>query len=276
VVKKYLCLLLLPLVSYLLTQRTNTWQIDILDVGQGVAAFISKNNSVIIYDVGASYPSGFNMANSVLLPILQARGFSTVDFVFISHADNDHAGSLPQLLKGIQVTEVLTNQDKCKQHFDISWQGLRIETLWPDDSIKYNDNNGSCVIKISDQHHSILLPGDIDKSIERLLSDRYQRGLASDILLAPHHGSNTSSSSEFIQTVNAEYVVFSQGFMNRWRFPRQEVVDRYQTYNPVMFSTSSSGQVSFQIEYNSSAPITVKTFRQDIYPYWYANSTLPK
>jgi competence protein ComEC len=44
----------------------------------------------------------------------------------------------------------------------------------------------------------------------------------------------------------------------------------------VMFSTSSSGQVSFQIEYNSSAPITVKTFRQDIYPYWYANSTLPK
>ena len=74
--KKYLCLLLLPLVSYVFTPRTNSWQVDILDVGQGVAVLISKNNRVIIYDVGASYPSGFNMADSVLLPILQARGLS--------------------------------------------------------------------------------------------------------------------------------------------------------------------------------------------------------
>jgi competence protein ComEC len=202
--KKFLCILLLPLASYLLTQRTNTWQIDILDVGQGVAVLISKNNRVIIYDVGASYPSGFNMADSVLLPILHARGLSRVDLVFISHGDNDHAGSLPQLLKGVYVSEVLTNQDWWQQNLDIRWQGVRITALWPDYVLKYNDNNGSCVIKISDQHHSILLPGDIDKSIERLLSDRYQQGLASDILLAPHHGSNTSSSSEFIQTVNAE------------------------------------------------------------------------
>ncbi|AGH45300.1 hypothetical protein C427_3191 [Paraglaciecola psychrophila 170] len=271
--KKYLFLLLVPLASHLLSPKINTWQLDVLDVGHGLAVLISKNNHAIIYDVGASYPSGFNMADSVLLPILQARGFSKVDVVFISHKDNDHAGSLPQLLKGIEVSQVITNQDKCQQDFAISWQGLSIEALWPDNALKHNDNNGSCVIKVSDQYHSILLPGDINKSIEKQLVGLYPKQLKSDILVAAHHGSNTSSSAEFIQTVGAKYVIFSQGFMNRWRFPRQEVVDRYQTYNPILFSTSHSGQVSFQIEYNSTTPVILKTFRQDIYPYWYANST---
>ena len=275
--KKYLCLLLLPFVSYLFTQQTHSWRIDILDVGQGVSVLISKNNRVIIYDVGASYPSGFNMADSVLLPILQARGFSSVDFVFLSHGDNDHAGSLPQLLKGIHVSEVLTNQDKCQQNFDISWQGLRIYSLWPDDALKYNNNNGSCVIKISDQYHSILLPGDIDKNIEKQLINGDSEPLRANILLAPHHGSNTSSSSEFIQTVGAQFVVFSQGYMNRWRFPRQEVIDRYQQVDnkegkkTALFATSDTGQVSFIMQYNSLKPIKVNTFRQDVYPYWYAN-----
>jgi len=277
--KKFLCLLLLPLASYLFTQQNNTWQISVLDVGQGLAVLISKNNRVIIYDVGASYPSGFNMADSVLLPILQARGVSKVDLVFISHGDNDHAGSLPQLLKGIEVTKVLTNQDRCQQNLDISWQGLKITALWPDDARKYNDNNASCVIKISDQYHSILLPGDVDKSIEKQLLNLYPKQLQSDILVAAHHGSNTSSCSEFIQAVAADYVVFSQGFMNRWHFPRQKVLDRFQQINDrkkahsQLFSTSNSGQVSFVVHYDSPKPIIVKTFRQDTYPYWYANST---
>ena len=277
-----MCLLLLPLASHLLTPKITTWQLDVLDVGQGLAVIISKNRHAIIYDVGASYPSGFNMADSVLLPILQARGLSKVDVVFISHGDNDHAGSLPQLLKGIEVSQVITNQDKCQQDFAISWQGLRIKALWPDNALKHNDNNGSCVIKVSDQYHSILLPGDIDESIEKQLVELYPKQLKADILLAAHHGSNTSSSGEFIQTVGAEYEVFSQGFMNRWRFPRPEVLERFEQVNnnvgtqAHIFTTSDSGQVSFIMEYDLPKPIIVKTFRQDIYPYWYANVSHPK
>ena len=276
--KKYLCVLLLPLISHLLPQTTHTWQVDVLDVGQGLAVMISKNQHAIVYDVGASYPSGFNMADSVLLPILQARGLSKVDLVFISHQDNDHAGSLPQLLKGIQVSQVLTNQDRCQQQFAINWQGLKIEALWPDNAFNYSNNNGSCVIKVSDKFHSILLPGDIDKSIEQQLVELYPKQLKADILMAAHHGSNTSSSSEFIERVGAEYVIFSQGFLNRWRFPRREVLDRFEQVNDnkgtqsKYFATSDSGQVSFIIEYDSPKAILVKTFRQDMYPYWYANS----
>jgi competence protein ComEC len=218
------------------------------------------------------------MATSVLLPILQARGFSSIDLVLISHGDNDHAGSLPQLLKGIEVSKVLTNKNSCRQGLDINWQGLRIEALWPDNALKYNDNNGSCVIKVSSQYHSILLPGDIDKSIEKHMVELHQEKLQADILLAPHHGSNSSSSTDFIQAVGADYVIFSQGFMNRWRFPRQEVLERFIQVNEYMksqnkiYTTSDSGQVSFIMSIDLPKSIQVKTYRQDIYPYWYANS----
>jgi competence protein ComEC len=271
--KRYLGLLLLPLLSHAFPSRNHDWKIDILDVGQGVAVLISKNNRVLIYDVGARYPSGFNMANSVILPILQARGLSLVDIVFISHGDNDHAGSLTPLLKSIKVTQVLSNQDSCKQGLNIQWQGLKVEGFWPDDANLHNDNNGSCVLKVSDNYHSAILPGDIDKSIEAKLVNLNPQALQADILLAAHHGSNTSSSSALIQAVKPKYVVFSQGFMNRWQFPRNEVIDRFRQVNqpPKLFSTSDTGQVSFVIEYNNIAPIKVLTQRQDIYPYWYAN-----
>jgi competence protein ComEC len=277
--KNILFLLVLPLLSYGFPQQSDEWQVDILDVGQGLAVLITKNNRAIVYDVGAAYPSGFNMADSVLVPILQAKGLDSLDAVFISHGDNDHAGSLPQLTKQIPVKRLYTNKTLCRENFRMIWQGLKVEVLWPDNPDRHNDNNGSCVIKISDQFHSVLLPGDIDKSIEKRLVEKYSTKLDVDILLAPHHGSNTSSSSEFIQAVNPKYVVFSQGFMNRWQFPRPKVVSRYKQHKvgatdkaAKLFSTSNSGQVTFKLQFNSSQPIKSLTFRQDTYPYWYANS----
>ncbi|WP_133469631.1 DNA internalization-related competence protein ComEC/Rec2 [Paraglaciecola marina] len=276
--KKCLVLLFLPFLSFLLQSRDTNWKLDILDVGQGTSVLITKNHKAIIYDVGASYPSGFNMADSVLLPILKSKGIKEVDIVIVSHGDNDHAGSLPFLLKGVVVTKLMTTADLCREGSQFNWQGLNIEVFWPDDPIKYDDNNSSCVVKISDQTHSVLLPGDIDKTIEYVLVEKYAENLKADILLAPHHGSNTSSSTAFIEAVNPRFVIFSQGFMNRWQFPRKEVIERYQTVFlqeqiPLqgIYATSETGQVSFSLPFDSLGPIQVKTYRQDIYPYWYAN-----
>ena len=268
--KKQLLLLLLPLLSHVFKPDNHYWRIDVLDVGQGVAVLVSRNNHAIIYDVGAAYPSGFNMADAVILPLLQARGIKQLDKVFVSHSDNDHSGSLPQLSKGVVINQLVTTADLCRQDRAMKWQGLRLEVLWPDDPLKYNDNNGSCVLKISDDYHSLLLPGDIAASIEAKLVSRDAQRLQADILLAAHHGSNTSSSAGFIKAVAADHVIFSQGFMNRWRFPRAEVLERYGD-RPRLYSTSQTGQVSFMLELNSDKPIVVSTFRQDIYPYWYAN-----
>ncbi|MEO9944618.1 DNA internalization-related competence protein ComEC/Rec2 [Paraglaciecola sp.] len=276
--KKCIVLLFLPFLSFLMHSKDTNWKIDILDVGQGSSVLITKNLKAIIYDVGASYPSGFNMADSVLLPILKSKGIKEVDIVIVSHGDNDHAGSLPFLLNGIAIKKVMTTAGLCREGYQFNWQSLNIDVFWPDDPLKYDDNNSSCVVKVSDKTHAVLLPGDIDKGIEDLLVEKYGENLNADILLAPHHGSNTSSSTVFIEAVNPQFVVFSQGFMNRWRFPRTEVIERYQqvfkqSHIPLKgtYTTSETGQVSFSLPFDSVGPIQVKTHRQDIYPYWYAN-----
>ncbi|MFT4994596.1 MAG: competence protein ComEC [Paraglaciecola sp.] len=268
--KKQLVVLFLPLLSHFFRPDTHRWRVDVLDVGQGVSVLITRNHHALLYDVGAAYPSGFNMADAVILPLLQARGITELDRVFVSHSDNDHSGSLPQLGKGIVINQLITTADLCRRGRVTRWQGLNLEVLWPDDPLKYNDNNGSCVLKISDTSHSLLLPGDIDAGIEAKLLEMDAGKLQADILLAAHHGSNTSSSLGFINAVAPDYVVFSQGFMNRWSFPRAQVLERYGD-RAKPYLTSQSGQISFILELNFDEPIAVSTFRLDHYPYWYAN-----
>lgn len=264
-------LLFLPLCSYAFKPQHQRWAVDVLDVGQGTAVLITKNQQVILYDVGPAYPSGFNMADSVILPLLKARGIHKIDKVVISHWDNDHSGSLPALKKKIAIGEVLTTGDFCRFGNVMQWQDLTVHMLWPDDPTLYNSNNGSCVVKISDGQHSILLPGDIDGKTERQLVALWGDELKSDILVAAHHGSNSSSVTSFINKVNPDYVVFTQGFMNRWGFPRPEVLQRFAQLKAQLLSTSATGQISFSFEYQNPTAPKLTTFRQDSYPYWYAN-----
>jgi competence protein ComEC len=268
--KTLVIVLLLPLVSHFIKSHEHTWKAEVLDVGQGLAVLISKNHRAILYDVGASYPSGFNMADTVILPLLRSRGISQLDSVFISHNDNDHSGSLPQLQSGIKILEIINTANLCRIGWKRTWQELNIEALWPDEPARHNSNNGSCVLVISDGLYRLLLPGDIDSSIERKLVALHGDKLKADVLLAPHHGSNTSSSDIFINQVKPEYVVFSQGYMNRWGFPKDQVLDRYKNV-PSKLSTSELGQITFRFDPDPRVPITTHTYRQHTFPYWYAN-----
>jgi competence protein ComEC len=271
IAKKMAVLLFVPLLTFYLPRQKLSWQVDFLDVGQGLSVIISKDNHTLLYDVGAAYPSGFNMAQAVIMPLLQARGVEQITTLFISHFDNDHSGSMPVLLSSIRVKKVITSFNLCQQGWQQDWHGLTITALWPDDPDKYNDNNGSCVLLIDDGRHRVLLTGDIDADIERRLVNQYGQNLHADILLAAHHGSNGSSSAEFIAAVGAQHVIFSQGFMNRWHFPRPEVVQRFTGSGRTLYSTSQTGQVTFQLPQTGTGGIQVSTFRQDISPYWYGN-----
>lgn len=260
--------LCIPLLSFGLRTQSTQWQVNVLDVGQGLSVVISRYNKALVYDVGASYPSGFNMADSALVPYLRSRGISEVNALVLSHFDNDHSGSLPALRRAMPISQTYTTKDVCRQSWKLKWQGLNIFALWPDDPTLHSDNNSSCVLQITDGFTQVLLTGDIDASVEQKLVSHYGKLLQSHILLAPHHGSNTSSSWEFINAVAPDYVIFSQGFMNRWGFPRNEVLKRYQQTDATLFRTSEQGQIQLTI---GNGAIKVKKFREDIYPYWYAN-----
>jgi competence protein ComEC len=91
--KRWLALLLLPLMSHFFRAEELSWKAEVLDVGQGVAVLLSKNHRAILYDVGAAYPSGFNMADAAILPLLKSRGITQLDSGIISQKDSDHSGS---------------------------------------------------------------------------------------------------------------------------------------------------------------------------------------
>jgi competence protein ComEC len=256
-------------------KATQQWQLSILDVGHGLAVVIEKNQRVFIYDTGARYPSGFNMAEAAILPYLKYQGYQSIDGVIISHNDNDHAGGLRYLREQMPINSVIANDfslvpnSYCLLGGSFTWQDLRFEMLSPD-LLKGDKNDDSCVVTISDDFHQVLLPGDISlKQEKRLVNNNEVRGkLASDILIAPHHGSKSSSNVLFLSAVAPKYAVFSAGYLNRWKMPSTPIVKRYQRQNIITFNTAELGMVKFSL---SPETIEVSSFRQDIKPYWFVN-----
>jgi len=291
------------------------WQLSVLDVGHGLAVVIEKNNRVFLYDTGASYPSGFNMADAAILPYLKHQGYRTIDGVIISHNDNDHAGGLRHLRAKMAIKNVIANDIKLTpdnhcisgQHF--TWQGLTFEMLSPMEA-NGDKNDDSCVVTISDGIHRVLLPGDISIKQERRLLNvaGMEDKLASDILIAPHHGSKSSSSRRFLTAVAPRYAVFSAGYLNRWKMPSNEILSRYNDFDIKTFNTAKVGMVTFQfnqavtesnleksteqsikqgtdknvegfvingtensVQSSVKSYIEVSTYREDLRPYWFVN-----
>jgi competence protein ComEC len=245
----------------------------VFDVGHGLAVVIEKNQHVFIYDTGARYLSGFNMAAAAILPYLMYQGYQVIDGVIISHNDNDHAGGLRHLRTQIPIKQIMANDmilkpnNHCLFGQKFIWQGLNFEVLSPV-QIDKNKNDSSCVVTINDGFHQVLLPGDISSKQERrLLKNReVSDKLASDILIAPHHGSKSSSSRVFLAAVSPNYAVFSTGYLNRWKMPSEQILKRYQKQNITTLNTAELGMVTFTFTPSS---IESSNFRQNIEPYWF-------
>ncbi|MFT5813587.1 MAG: competence protein ComEC [Psychroserpens sp.] len=285
-------------INFFSVQHNKEWQLSVLDVGHGLAIVIEKNNHVFIYDTGASYPSGFNMADAALLPYLKHQGYESIDGVIISHNDNDHAGGLRHLREKMAIERVIANDIKlnpdrhCISGQRFSWQGLIFEVLSPMKA-DGDKNDDSCVVTISDGIHRVLLPGDISIKQERrlLIVAGMSNKLRSDLLIAPHHGSKSSSSSGFLTAVNPRYVVFSAGYLNRWHMPSNEIQTRYSAFDIYPFNTAEVGMVTFKFSQNDledndlevnnvedrsiknkiKGNIEIISYREDIRPYWFVN-----
>jgi competence protein ComEC len=261
------------------SNRQIDWQVNILDVGQGLAVVIQQGEHAILYDTGGAYPSGFNMTEAVILPYLHYHSINQLDKVIISHSDNDHAGGLTILRKKIVINEVIVNDvtiresddDFCLSGQSFKWRGLYFDQLWPEKKQGEN-NDDSCVIRISDGLHSILLTGDISKKVEKLLVNKAKNNtltLDSDVLIAPHHGSKSSSSIEFIKQVAPDAVVFSAGFLNRWNMPNKLVKQRFINNNIMIHSTNEHGMIRVDMH---DKKVNILQYRRDLSPYWFVNS----
>ena len=241
-----------------------------LDVGQGLAVVVQTQHHVLVYDTGARYGND-DMGKMVVIPYLQYQGIHNIDKIIISHGDNDHIGGLQSLLATYPVRAISTSvPNRIKQstlclagqHWQ--WDNVKFKILYPNKNYLGLDNNSSCVLQVMTKSHSILLTGDIEKLAEHALVKEYGMKLKSDIIIAPHHGSKTSSSLQFLNLVKPKYVVFSTGYLNRFHFPNNNIVMRYQQLHAKMFNTAVSGAVQFKV----GQQIQVHTFLDSVTLKW--------
>jgi competence protein ComEC len=260
--------------------------LTVLDVGQGLAIFVQTERHALLYDAGPAYSPEADSGSRVILPFLRASGIAQLDAMVVTHDDDDHAGGAASVLSGVPVTAFYSSLPAshaawlaapgyrlpCSAGQGWDWDGVRFELLHPTagsyaiDGLKSNDR--SCVLRIATAQGAVLLTGDIEARSERELLLRAPAKLRADVLVAPHHGSRTSSTQEFVAAVQPRWAVLPVGYRNRFGHPKEDVVERYRASGAQMLRTDSAGAVLVQID---GEGIDVQAYRGLGKRYWYSD-----
>ncbi|HEX4883808.1 MAG TPA: DNA internalization-related competence protein ComEC/Rec2, partial [Casimicrobiaceae bacterium] len=264
------------------------FRVTVLDVGQGTAVVVETHAHALLYDTGPRWNEAADAGGRVVVPVLRAAGVRALDAMVVSHRDLDHAGGALSVLQQVPVGTLLSSLDeespivlrqrergehlRCIHGQSWWWDGVRFDVLFPDprhyDDATRRSNDLSCVVRIESMHGSALLAGDIEAVSEQaLLLDRRAR-LPADLLLAPHHGSRTSSTPAFVAAVNARHVVFTVGYRNRFGHPRADVVARYSQRGASLYRTDRSGALVFEFE-EPGPPGPPRSERERAPRYWH-------
>ncbi|MCW9718501.1 DNA internalization-related competence protein ComEC/Rec2 [Avibacterium sp. 21-599] len=249
--------------------NTPKWRLETLDVGQGLATLLVKNQRGILYDTGAAWRNG-SMAELEILPYLQRQGI-VLDKLVLSHDDNDHSGGAEAILQAFPQIELMASSRKnvskkhrtfCLQGKQWQWQGLTITALSPQQIRDRAENPDSCVLLIDDGQYKVLLTGDADSQTERQFADLAGK---IEVLQVGHHGSKTSSSEYFIKTVQPKIALISSSRGNPWHFPHSVVLERLKAQQSAVYNTADFGQISLLF---FPEQIKIHTVRSEFSP-WY-------
>ncbi|MCG7913819.1 MAG: DNA internalization-related competence protein ComEC/Rec2 [Candidatus Thiodiazotropha weberae] len=234
----------------------------LLDVGQGLACVVETSNHLLLYDTGPGQGDR-TAADSVIMPFLRFRGHRKIDKLIVSNGDRDHAGGVESLTQSIPISQLLAGDpqmihgvaEACQAGSEWHWDGVHFQILHPAANTEFNDrNNRSCVLKIESENWTILLPGDIEQAAEDALLRANPQQLRSDLVVAPHHGSSSSSTAEFVTAVDPQWVLFSTGYKNSYGFPKPEVVQRWQAQGAGLLNTAQSGAIEFRLGVDEMKP----------------------
>ena len=205
-----------------------------------------------------------------------------MDGVIVSHSDTDHSGGALSILEEIRVGWVSSSlpsghpiviraaeHRRCEAGQEWGWDGVHFDMLHPAavsyESTKWKPNARSCTLKVSLGDLSILLAGDIEAVQEAELLEKEGNRLASTVLLAPHHGSGTSSTIPFLTEVNPRIALFQVGYRNRYRHPKPEIFERYGDLGITRLRTDDSGAVTLKF----GRELSFREFRKEHGRYWY-------
>lgn len=276
----------------------NDFWMTVMDVGQGTAIAVQTRNHLLVYDAGPAFNERSNSARRVLLPWLAAHSYVHADLFVLSHDDADHSGGAPLFISdapplkfasSISINHPLNELaeqkhsaiENCHRMNNWTWDGVLFEPIGLDTPTNAPHklrakNNQSCVLKISNSRHSVLLTGDIEAISEmQLLIQHGAEKLHSKVLLVPHHGSKTSSTLPFLQAVRPEIALIQAGWENQFGHPHRQVTERYEARNIQVFNTAQNGAMKWAFGHNNPnpQPIHASEARQR---YWHMHESSAK
>jgi competence protein ComEC len=260
-------------------------RLAVLDIGQGLAVVVQTRGHSLLYDAGTVYGPQADSGNRVIVPYLRASGVFALDTMIVSHADKDHAGGAASVLAAVPVQRVLSSFDdtelaqagwrdaeRCVAGQRWTWDGVEFEMLHPLPAhyaaAAMRRNDRSCVLRLTAGGQSILLTADIEQKTERELVQRVADRLPAQILLAPHHGSRTSSSAVFLAEVNPRHVIVAAGYRNRFGHPKDEVLDRYRALGSRIYRTDLDG--ALLVSQAADGHAEIRRQRAVVRRYWHA------
>jgi len=262
----------------------NAFHYHLLDVGQGLASVVQTRYHTLIYDTGPRVGTSFDTGKLVVVPFLQAQGIKNIDMMMVSHGDIDHRGGANYIAAHIAIDKVMSSEVTllpqqlqrsviaCEQGLKWVWDGVLFEVLHPTkkerENTQYNDNNKSCVLRVSNEHHRLLLTGDIQKAAETSLVKQAHEQLKADVMLIPHHGSKTSSQQAFIDAVQPQLALAGTGYRNRFGFPKQSVMERYYKRDIEVLHTANEGAISLYFPANARSYKVISS-RSQQRRYWH-------
>jgi competence protein ComEC len=271
------------------TQSKGQLTVKVLDVGQGDAILINTGEQVILIDTGDDKyreDNRKNEDNNQLFAALDKDGITHIDKLIMTHAHADHIGKAAKVIKQYGVTELIhngipsasgafrnalkaakaqgTKQIKVKAGDVLDFgNGVSFKVLNPTSQIIENDtrdlqadkkvnvNNESIVGILSLGDFSMLLTGDAEKDVEKDLLAAYGNSLKCKVYKAPHHGSHTSSSVNYVKAVQPEYAIISCGPNNKYGHPHKETMQTFKKLNINVLETDKDGTVTVTTDGNT-------------------------
>lgn len=283
-----LTLIFIAIISFALVFfnfKNDKLAIHFLDIGQGDSTLIvTPHGHKILIDTGGlpqidGDKNQFSLGKRVLLPALYHFNTRKIDYLILSHSDQDHIGAAKDLLKVIPVEELIISPEDKKiyseklalkdnhpllqraiigrenLHFVID--NVEFTFLYPFwEMNKLEGNKASSVIKLKYKDFTILFTGDVEKDGEEAMLLK-GTNVKANILKVAHHGSNTSSTEDFIKNVNPQIAIISAGKDNKFGHPKQEVLDTLKKNNIKVLRTDEKGAISI---YTNGENINIKSY----------------
>lgn len=263
------------------TIAPGAFRADVLDVGQGTAVLIRTARHALLYDTGASYAES-DAGERIIVPFLRASGVGSLSGVIVTHDDNDHNGGLRSVLRDVPTGWLLHGMPvdspllsgvrdarRCMRGQRWTWDGVSFEMLNPRpkayDQPGRRDNDYSCVLRVRNGRHDLLLTGDGERQTELELVESGMLEPVS-VLLAGHHGSRTSSIAEFVDATRPEFVVYTLGYRNRYGHPHSEVVARFRDIDARLLRSDRDGLIRFDF---GEAGVEASQYRPMNRRYWH-------